>query len=184
MTIPAAWPSAVRRYWFAELTPAQWFRASAEVDRDVRARFGHLPAAVTAAPPPAATTDGLVALATVLVLDQFPRHIWRGHAEAFAYDAAALAVATTAVDVGLDATLTPAERSFLYLPFMHAEAVSAQARSLALVTALGGDGVAFAQEHHDVIARFGRFPHRNAVLGRTSTAEEVDFLAHAARYGQ
>jgi uncharacterized protein (DUF924 family) len=121
-------------------------------------------------------------LARVLVLDQFTRNCYRDSARAFAGDALALAAATAAVDQGRDRELIPVERWFLYMPFEHSESSVAQARSLALFAQLSRetgltDPLVWAEKHAAVIRRFGRYPHRNALLGRESTAEEIAFLA-------
>ena len=118
--------------------------------------------------------DPLTALAAVILFDQFPRNMFRGDAEQFATDHLALAIARAAVDSGLDDKLQSKERGFLYMPFEHSESLADQKRSLQLFTALGDDYLlGFAKKHHDVIERFGRFPHRNAILGRAPRPAEV-----------
>ena len=159
-----------------------WFRKDAAFDGAIRARFG---AAVEAAIVGSfgdwdATAEG--ALAHVLLLDQFTRNIFRDTPCAFAGDARALAIADAAIERGFDRALDPFGRWFLYLPFEHAEDPDVQGRSLALFGALAqetGDPspLEWAQKHADVIFRFGRYPHRNAILGRASTPEEKAFLA-------
>ncbi|HEX6733966.1 MAG TPA: DUF924 family protein [Azonexus sp.] len=180
----------VLAFWFAPPgTPghgqprAEWFRKDAAFDEAIRCRF--LPAVETALAGEladwATTPAGLLAL--VIVLDQFPRNLFRGQARAFAGDAQARALADRALAAGWDQPLTAVEKLFLYLPFEHSEALADQARSLALFTALaaahpGHDGTLdYARRHHEVIARFGRFPHRNAALGRPSTPAEALYLA-------
>ena len=122
-------------------------------------------------------------LAEILLLDQFTRNIFRGQPRAFAGDARALALAQALVASGADRALTTIERWFAYLPFEHAESLPLQDKSVRLFTALAAederlaDALDYAQRHRDVIRRFGRFPHRNAVLGRPSTADERDYLA-------
>ncbi len=122
-------------------------------------------------------------LAEILLLDQFTRNIFRGQPRAFAGDARALALAQALVASGADQALTTIERWFAYLPFEHAESLPLQDESVRLFTALAAederlaDALDYAQRHRDVIRRFGRFPHRNAVLGRPSTADERDYLA-------
>jgi len=118
----------------------------------------------------------LAALALIVVLDQFPRNMFRGTARAFSTDSQALAAARGALERGLDQVLSPAERTFVYMPFEHAEDLAAQRRALALFEALDPNDMEYARRHHEIIARFGRFPHRNAVLGRESTPEEIEFL--------
>lgn len=158
-----------------------WFTKSDATDALVRARFN---ATVEAALRGeldhwAATPRG--ALALILLLDQFTRNIFRDTPRAFEGDARALQVATALVDSGRDRALPQLQRWFVYLPFEHAESLPLQQRAVALFEALAEDGLAepleWALRHRDVIARFGRFPHRNAILGRSSTAEERAFLA-------
>jgi uncharacterized protein (DUF924 family) len=118
----------------------------------------------------------LASLALLVILDQFPRNMFRGTARAFATDPRALAAAGSALARGFDRLLSPSERTFVYLPFEHAEDLAAQRRSLALFEALDPNDMEYVKRHYEIIARFGRFPHRNAVLGRESTAEEIEFL--------
>ena len=118
----------------------------------------------------------LAALALIVVLDQFSRNLFRGTPRAFVGDPAALAAAASAIERGFDRLLSAQERTFAYMPFEHAEDLAAQRRSLALFGALDPDDIDYAKRHHDIIARFGRFPHRNAALGRESTPEEIEFL--------
>ena len=156
---------------------AIWFNADPAFDDEVRRRFA---AAVESAG--RGDHDGMAgspegALALTILLDQFPRNIHRGTAGAFALDAKARRVACDALAAGHDRALAPFMRPFLYLPFEHSEAIADQERSVSLFRALGDEKyLAYAIGHRDVIARFGRFPHRNAVLGRTSTPEELTFL--------
>ena len=130
----------------------------------------------------AAPLAALPALARVIVLDQFPRNTYRGSARAFAGDAMALQGARALVASGLDRELTGVQRMFVYLPFEHAEDRAHQRTSLQLFAQLGRDEPAlaglseWAQRHHDVVERFGRFPHRNAALGRASSSDELEFL--------
>jgi uncharacterized protein (DUF924 family) len=120
----------------------------------------------------------------VLLLDQIPRNIFRGSAHAFATDPLALAAAERAIDAGHDRAVDPALRLFFYLPFEHAEDIAQQARGVALTEALGNaEYTRYAILHRDIIARFGRFPHRNACLGRSSTAQELAFLAEGGFKG-
>jgi len=159
----------------------EWFRKIAAFDAEIRSRFG---AAVERAL--AGDFADWIApravLARVLLLDQFTRNGFRGEARAFAGDALALATAKAAIARGDDIALIPVERSFLYLPFAHAEDLTAQEQSVALHRRLRdetgyGDPLIWAEKHAAVIRLFGRYPHRNAALGRESTPEEVAFLA-------
>jgi uncharacterized protein (DUF924 family) len=175
-------------FWFGPAGSAQrlaardaWFRKDPGFDAQIRTRFAPAVSVALAGGYGAwcATAEG--ALARVLLLDQFPRNIHRDTPASFAGDARALATAADAVDRGLDRALDPHGRWFLYLPFEHAEDREAQRRSLALFGALAQEtGLSapldWARKHAEVVARFGRYPHRNAILGRASTPEEIAFL--------
>jgi len=177
-------PREILEFWFGPLphaTRAEWFRKDAVFDAQIRSRFGNaIDAALTGALD-GWRADSHGALAHVLLLDQFTRNAYRDTPRAFAGDAAALATATSAVDSGLDRLLDLWERWFLYLPFEHAEDLATQERSLALFRNLERDTgeaapLAWAEKHAAVVRRFGRYPHRNAILGRASTPEEIAFL--------
>ena len=160
----------------------QWFEKSAAFDAEILERFLATHEAAAAGRLDAWAERPLAALALVVTLDQFPRNMFRGMPRAFATDPQALAVARGIVALGFDAAYVPAQRWFAYLPFEHAEDLAAQAESLALFERLRGDPasaspIAYAMRHYAVIERFGRFPHRNAILGRDSTPGEVAFLA-------
>jgi uncharacterized protein (DUF924 family) len=173
-------------FWFADGpdTPRlAWFRRDAAFDAEIAARFGPLiaPARDGAHDAWAQTPQG--ALALLILLDQFPRNLFRGAPEAFASDAHALALARRVVLAQrMDLALTPTQRVFLYLPFEHAEDMPAQDISVALFEGLRdhppqANTIDYAWRHRAVIARFGRFPHRNAVLGRVNTPAETIYLA-------
>jgi len=160
---------------------SEWFRKNSAFDEQIRARFldCHLAAAGGRFDAWAATPYGSLAL--VIVLDQFPRNLFRDGARAFASDARALAVARSLLERHFDQVLRPLERVFAYLPFEHCEDLAVQRRSLALFESLRpyadcASAIDYAKRHYAVVARFGRFPHRNAALGRVSTAEESEFL--------
>jgi uncharacterized protein (DUF924 family) len=180
MTAPAsepAWVGDVLACWFDELGRKGWFVKDASLDARIRERFLPLIEDLAAQPASSAIESPERALATVIVLDQFPRNVFRRHARAFATDAQAFKVAKEAIARGLDRRLPQDRRVFLYLPFEHSEAIADQLRCIELMDSLGDEEYArFARLHHDVIARFGRFPHRNALLGRASTPEEEAFL--------
>jgi uncharacterized protein (DUF924 family) len=172
-----AWIADVLDFWFREISREAWFRKDADIDRAIRDRFLPLYDALSPRGPDDLSASGEMALAAVIVLDQFPRNIFRATAKAFATDALALAVAGQAIARGLDRELPAEQRIFLYLPFEHSEALAHQLRCIDLTEKLGEPEYAhYARLHHDVIARFGRFPHRNALLGRASTPEEEAFL--------
>jgi len=154
-----------------------WFEADAAFDEDVRRRFGVDLERAASGAHDAMAAGPEEALALTILLDQFPRNIHRGSPRAFAFDGKALATARRAMDVGYDAALPAFQRPFFYLPFEHSEDLVDQERSVVLFQAHGDETMFdFAVRHRDVIARFGRFPHRNAILGRVSTPEELAFL--------
>lgn len=167
--------AAVVAFW-TEAGPARWFEKDEAFDDEFRQRFAaqHDDAARGALDGWAESADG--ALALMILLDQYPRNSFRGTTRMFATDAKALSIATKAIAQGFDLTVDPVLRSFIYLPFMHSEQLAVQDRALQLYAPLGSESQRFAVIHHGIIARFGRFPHRNAVLGRTATADEQAFL--------
>ena len=171
-----ATPAAIVSFW-REAGPDRWYKKDAALDAEISARFR--PAF------DAAANGGLAAweagsegaLALVLLLDQFPRNMFRGSARAFATDAQALGAARRAIALGHDAAYAPPLKRFFYLPFMHSEALADQERCIALCAAAADpEGVKYGVLHRDIIARFGRFPHRNRLLGRAMLAEEQAFL--------
>ena len=169
-------------FWFGEFTRKQWFTPDAAVDQRIRARFGDLLARFRRDGVPEtwrASAQGR--LAAIVVLDQFSRNIHRGTADAFAADGAALALARETLAAGLDRELDATGRMFVYMPFQHAEDRPAQQRSLELFASFDDpEANRSARVHKDVIDRFGRFPHRNAALGRVSTAAEKAYLENEA----
>jgi uncharacterized protein (DUF924 family) len=176
--LPAGWAADVLRFWFEETKREQWFKKDEAFDQRVRDRFLGLHAQLAALPLDTCLADAESALAAVIVCDQFPRNMLRGRPRAFATDGRALALAEAALARGWDAAMSDDQRLFLYLPFEHAEDVAAQVRCVALMSKLTDkDLVRWAEAHKAIIERFGRFPHRNAILGRASTPEETAFLA-------
>lgn len=164
-------------FWFTELTPQQHFAKDAALDDRIRQRFAATLEAAVRCELFAwrATPEGR--LAEILVLDQFSRNIYRDTPQAFAQDPLALALAQELVANGLDASLAPTQRTFAYMPYMHSESRAIHAQSIALFTQLGIERqLDFALRHQAIVERFGRYPHRNAVLGRSSSAEEEVFL--------
>jgi uncharacterized protein (DUF924 family) len=171
-----ATPETVLTFWRAA-GPKKWFVKDDAFDAAIRTQFAatYDAAAAGALSGWPQTPDG--ALALLVVLDQFPRNMFRGEARAFAADALARTVADRAITQGFDRQVPAAERMFFYLPFEHSESLADQDRCGALFRALGdADLVKWADLHADIIRRFGRFPHRNAVLGRDTTADEQAFL--------
>lgn len=189
-------PEEVLRFWFLEAVDPTgsiddwnqvWFGGGEGFDEVIRSRFAHLPDSARRGELDAWRAEARSALALVLVLDQFPRNIFRGSGRCFAYDGLALDVARASVERGDDRTIEPIEAAFVYMPFEHAEDIEAQRRCVTmfeqLVDRVPADQKAafeeylsYAIRHHDVIERFGRFPHRNEQLGRTMTAEERNYL--------
>jgi len=167
----------VLQFWFGELTPEDWWRKDPALDRRIADRFGTTLAAASRCELHGWRGTARGRLAEVIVLDQFSRNIHRDTAEAFTNDALALALAQEAVARGCDLELPPAERAFLYLPWMHSESVLIHEEALRLFAAPGLEkNLDFERRHKAIIDRFGRYPHRNAALGRPSTAEELAFL--------
>lgn len=170
-------PATVLAFWFDELSPGQLFKRDDAVDAEIARRFGGLHADLSRAVPPEWTETPRATLAAIIVLDQFSRNLFRDDACAFAQDAVALALANDALSRGWDAGLSAAEKQFLYMPLMHAEVLADVERCIDLMHAAGhASGEDFARRHAAVIAHFGRYPARNAALGRASTVEEVEFL--------
>ena len=168
------WAAEVLSFWFG-LEPEQWWKADPALDEAIRTRFLEMWEERRENVPEHFLGSAREALAAVILFDQFPRNMFRGHADQFSTDPLALAVARAAVERGYDESLANDERVFLYMPFQHSEDFGDQRRSLALFTALGSDyHLGYARKHHDVIERFGRFPHRNPILGRTPREAEIE----------
>jgi uncharacterized protein (DUF924 family) len=169
----ADWVEEVHRFWFG--APEHWFSPDPGFDAQIRTRFTALYETLKQEQPVA--MSGRWSVAAVLVLDQFPRNMFRGTAQEFATDSLALSIARSAVSDAVDQQIPIDQRIFLYMPFMHSEEPANQQRSVALYAPLDiPELLKAAREHKKVIDRFGRFPHRNNVLGRSSTADEVAFL--------
>lgn len=171
-------PDTVLEFWFADDARERWFRSTPAFDRRVIERF--LPVWQAAAngqlSPWETTPEGTVAL--VIVLDQFPLNMFRGRPESFSTEAQARRIARRALAAGFDHAITDQQKAFLYMPFMHSERLADQEKSVALYEAAGlKDSLKWACHHRELIRRFGRFPHRNAILGRASTPEEIAYLS-------
>jgi uncharacterized protein (DUF924 family) len=168
-------PADVLAFWRAA-GPKRWFEKDAAFDDDIRRRFLEAHEAAAAGKLTAWEASAEGALALLILLDQFPRNMFRGQPRMFASDPLALAIASRAILNGFDG-LFPDLRSFFYLPFMHSEDLADQERAVAFYRACNdADNLKWADLHADIIRRFGRFPHRNAVLGRITTSEEQAFL--------
>ena len=168
---------AILNFWFVESEMKQWFVKDPEFDATIVKRFANLyeQAANDELDHWCALPDGTLAL--VILLDQFSRNMFRGDAKTFASDAKALAICKAAIEKGFDAKVADNQRNFLYLPFEHSEELADQVRAVELIAAMGNkELLKWAEKHKVIIERFGRFPHRNEVLGRPSTEAEKQFL--------
>lgn len=170
-------PQDILDFWFSPRLRPHWFNSTSAVDEEIRTRFE--PTWQAAMRNELAwCTAPEDALALVIVLDQFPLNMYRHQALSFSTEAQGRACAAKAIDAGWDQALEDQEKLFLYLPFMHSETLTDQDRSVSLFESMAlEDATKFAHHHRDLIRRFGRFPHRNAALGRESTQEELDYLA-------
>lgn len=175
-SMPGLTPQSVISFW-REAGPQKWFSKDTDFDRLIAARFGAAHDAAKDGRLSAWQDSAEGTLALIILLDQFPRNMFRDSPRAFATDEEARKIASAALDNGFDQKVPAEIRTFFYLPFMHSEQLADQDRCLALYRALGNeDGLRYAEIHADIIRRFGRFPHRNAILGRASSAEEIAFL--------
>ena len=171
-------PHPILHFWFTELTPKHHYAKDAALDDAIRTRFGETLEAAARCELFAWRAMPEGRLAEVLVLDQFSRNVYRDTARAFAQDALALALAQELVASGQDRSLPLVQRIFAYMPYMHSESALVHAQAVALFAQPGmEDTLRFELRHQGIIERFGRYPHRNALLGRASSAEELAFLA-------
>ena len=171
-------PKDIIDFWFSEHAEDRWFRSTPDFDKEIGARFATLWCAGRQGELSDWEQTAEGALALVILLDQFPRNMFRGKPESFASGTEALNIAAEAIGKGLDQKLPDSQKIFMYLPYMHSESVIDQERSVALFQQAGlADNLKWANHHRDIIRRFGRFPHRNAALGRESTPEEEAWLA-------
>jgi uncharacterized protein (DUF924 family) len=168
-----AWTQEVLSFWFG-LAHAQYWKADPEIDSEIFERFHKLWEEQRQCPAETFLDSPEEALAAVILFDQFPRNMFRGAADSLSTDHLALDIAKAVIERGYDDALTQQQRGFLYMPFQHSEDLDDQLRSVGLFTALGDpDQLRYARLHHDVIQRFGRFPHRNEILGRKPRADEI-----------
>ncbi|HYX46386.1 MAG TPA: DUF924 family protein [Sphingomicrobium sp.] len=167
------WRADVLKFWFG-LKPPQWWDTDPELDHRIKQDFLRLWFEKRQLPTDRFLTDPLTAVAAVILFDQFPRNMFRGDAQAYATDPLALAIAKGAVERKFDDELAPEERKFLYMPFQHSETLDDQNRAVLLFTELGDDHqLGYAKHHREIIEKFGRFPHRNSILGRPSRPDEI-----------
>lgn len=164
-------------FWFGEVEPRQWWLKSAEFDRTIRERFGAVHAQAARCELYGWRAEAVGRLAEIIVLDQFSRNIYRDSPLAFAFDPLALALAQEAVAADAADMLEPAQQAFLFMPFMHSESLAIHERAVELFSDYGLESnLEFENRHKAIIERFGRYPHRNALLGRASSEEEIAFL--------
>ena len=169
-------PDDVLHFWFEEISPQQWWRHDPAFDGTLRARFGALHGAASRAELWTWRETAPGRLAEIIVLDQFSRNLYRDDARAFVCDPLALALAQEAVRNGADLQIAPERRAFIYMPYMHSESPLIHATAVELFRERAPANLDYELRHKAIIDRFGRFPHRNAMLGRTPTAEEIAFL--------
>ena len=171
-------PNTILLFWFEQIDRALWFKKDSDFDQLLRERFGVLHAQAGLGELSAWRDSARGRLAEIIVLDQFSRNLFRDHAKAFAQDGMALVLAQEAVRLGMDTTLTAQERVFLYMPYMHSESKLVHDMAVELFTRNGiQNNLDYELKHKAIIDRFGRYPHRNSVLSRESTPEELAFLA-------
>jgi uncharacterized protein (DUF924 family) len=179
------WASDVLGFWFEELEPKDWFEVNAKVDEEISRRFLSLHGRLSEEEVDSLAPDAETALAAIIVLDQFSRNMFRKTGKAFASDPKALAIAKAALAKGFVEHIPEKRRSFFRMPFMHSENLADQERCVELFEAAGDEnGAKYAREHLEIIRQFGRFPHRNKALGRSSTAKEIAFLKEHSGFGQ
>ncbi len=167
----------VIKFWFEELEPKQWWMKDGQLDAAIQNRFGALHKQAKAGELFQWRETAQGSLAEIIILDQFSRNIYRDTRESFVCDPLALALAQVAIAKGFDQELMQVERSFMYLPFMHSESLLIHEEAVKLYTALGNkDNLEFEMKHKVIIEKFGRYPHRNKILGRESSAQEIEFL--------
>lgn len=164
-------------FWFEQLKPAMWWEKSQRLDEEIRQRFGDLHRQAACGELWHWRSSAQGRLAEVIILDQFSRNLYRDQPQAFAQDGMALVLAQEAVSLGMDQQLPVVQRSFFYMPFMHSESLPMHDRAVALFSVPGMENsLDYEHRHRDIILRFGRYPHRNAILQRASTEEELEFL--------
>ena len=170
-------PREIVDYWFSAPVAKLWFKSTPEFDREIRERYERLWQRARDGELEHWRDSAIGCLALVIVLDQFPLNMFRDEARSYSTEQLAVEVAPHAIDRGYDRELEGKQKAFLYMPFMHSETIEDQERALRLFDQPGlEDNLRFARHHHDIVRRFGRFPHRNRALGRASTAAEVEYL--------
>jgi len=169
---------SVLEFWFVELEPRQWWEKDERLDQEIRQRFGELHQDAIAGKLYNWRESAMGRLAEIIILDQFSRNIYRDKPEAFAWDGMALVLAQEAVRIGADQEFDAPEKAFFHMPYMHSESMAIHAQAVKLFDQPCVEfNLEFELKHKYIIDRFGRYPHRNSVLGRSSTAEEIEFLS-------
>jgi len=176
------WHLSVLAFWFEELSKKEWYTSTKALDETIRTRFSSIRDQLSIQTDLPDDADSDQAVASIIVLDQFSRNMFRGSADAFASDKTSLHFAKQAIDRQLHTSMTKEQKQFLFMPFMHSEELADHKQSLPYFEEMGMAEP--AMEHMELIERFGRFPHRNAVLGRESTEQELVYLENARRFGQ
>lgn len=167
----------ILKFWFEELKSHQWFEKSDEIDQQIKERFNEVHAQAIAGELEDWRENALGRVAEIIVIDQFSRNIFRGHKESFLYDPIALVLAQEALNNKADEALSSEKKAFLYMPFMHSESMLIHRRAMELYSQPGLEyNLEFEKKHLDIIEKFGRYPHRNEILGRESTPEEKEYL--------
>ena len=173
-----AWADDVLHFWFDHVGPDRWFGSGAELDAEIRERFEPLWQSMRSEKAIFFVSAPQDALAAIILFDQFPRNIFRHEADAFATDPLALEISKLSIEAGFHVELDTHEKQFLYMPFMHSESLADQDMSVELFDALGeAKPLQFAIMHRDIVKRFGRFPHRNEVLGRETLPDELEAVS-------
>ncbi len=180
-SVPQDWARQLLDFWFNAHGRSDWFGGGSAFDEKV-ARFADWRTALRSQPANSFLTDPDTARAAILLFDQMPRNLYRKQSEAFATDELAVQIARGAVKQGFDQGLDDDARAFLYMPFEHSEDIDDQRESLRLMNAINADYGSFAQKHFDIIDRFGRFPHRNAALGRETREGEAEAIAQGENW--
>jgi len=165
-------------FWFADACKSCWFNSTPEMDQSIKNNYEMLWLSASQGALNEWREEPLSALALVIILDQFPLNMFRGTAQSFSTEAASRMVASYAIDRGFDQSLSNEQKMFLYMPFMHSEDIADQNYAVELFKSAGlDDNAKWAEHHRDIVKQFGRFPHRNEILGRESSAEEIQWLA-------
>lgn len=175
--MPDFTPENLIDFWFSERVSKLWYMSTPEFDLEVEEKFSSLYQAACDGQLKNWKMTAIGCLALIIIFDQYPLNVYRNDKRSFVTENQALEISEYALNEGYDKQLTKSQKSFMYMPFMHSEAISHQQRSLILFKSTDPEDFKFAQHHHDIIVNYGRFPHRNKILGRESTSDEIEYLA-------